>query len=439
MRLHDVIAISAAILTCGLVNDVAEARSEVLLQAFHWESYSASEGGKPRGWYRIVESLADQIAQDGFTSIWLPPPSDCFIGDSSAPHSRGYIPVRLYKLDTDYGTETELRRLIRRLKDRGVNAVADIVANHRGAAGRSADGCFTFEAPNWGSWAMVRSEVCGGRSWDTGVDSPFLDLDFTNVKVQQDMADWLKWLHYDIGFSGWRWDFAKGFSGNYVGLLNRESGVNLSIGEFWTSMSYAGDGKPNWDQSTHRQESVDWIDSTWKNVRSSGDSASMAFDFTTKGQLQAAVASQEYWRLVDARRRPSGLIGMWPQKAVTFIDNHDTGSTQRHWVFSDNEDHLLQGYAYTLTHPGVPSVFWEHFFHYNGRLQKPIRDLIAIRQRNNIQADSPIFIHHAENNRYAATIGGRVAVKMGSRSWSPGEGWRLATSGRDFAVWEWTR
>ncbi len=47
------------------------------------------------------------------------------------------------------------------------------------------------------------------------------------------------------------------------------------------------------------------------------------FDFTTKGVLQAAVSSGEYWRLSDASGRPSGLIGWWPENSVTFIDNHN--------------------------------------------------------------------------------------------------------------------
>ena len=27
------------------------------------------------------------------------------------------------------------------------------------------------------------------------------------------------------------------------------------------------------------------------------------------------------------------MLGWWPSRAVTFLDNHDTGSTQAHWPF----------------------------------------------------------------------------------------------------------
>ena len=43
------------------------------------------------------------------------------------------------------------------------------------------------------------------------------------------------------------------------------------------------------------------------------------------GILQEAMGRREYWRLVDGQGRPPGLMGMWPSRAVTFIENHDTG------------------------------------------------------------------------------------------------------------------
>ena len=37
-------------------------------------------------------------------------------------------------------------------------------------------------------------------------------------------------------------------------------------------------------------------------------------------------------------------------------------------------------------------------------------------------------IREANRGLYAAVIDGRVAVKLGSRDWSPGHGWQLAPS-----------
>ena len=82
---------------------------------------------------------------------------------------------------------------------------------------------------------------------------------------------------------------------------------------------------------------------------------------------------------------------------MTFLDNHDTGSTQAHWPFPAQHLHQarlgsilsqpartkfasthmfeplvriagfssvmsVQGYAYILTHPGTPCVFLDHLW-----------------------------------------------------------------------------
>ncbi len=36
------------------------------------------------------------------------------------------------------------------------------------------------------------------------------------------------------------------------------------------------------------------------------------------------------------------------------------GSTQQHWPFPDS--HVDLGYAYLFTHPGNPTIFWDHYF-----------------------------------------------------------------------------
>lgn len=70
-------------------------------------------------------------------------------------------------------------------------------------------------------------------------------------------------------------------------------------------------------QDETRQGLCDWINGA-------GDLPA-AFDFTLKGILQEAVGKTQYWRLRDKDGKPNALIGWWPEKAVTFLDNHDTG------------------------------------------------------------------------------------------------------------------
>lgn len=61
---------------------------------------------------------------------------------------------------------------------------------------------------------------------------------------------------------------------------------------------------------------------------------------------------------------------------MTFVDNHDTGSTQNHWPFV--QDRVGAGYAYILTHPGIPCVFWDHIFTWGAELRNIIHTLAAV-------------------------------------------------------------
>ena len=164
-----------------------------------------------------------------------------------------------------------------------------------------------------------------------------------------------------------------------------------------------------------------------------------AFDFPTKGILQRAIEHTEYWRLRDPAGRPPGLLGWVPQRAVTFLDNHDTGHPQMHWPFPT--DRMGLGYAYALTHPGIPCVFWPHAFgcedeaaddseaaasdrgasarwddESSGRtLAETIRALLALRKSAKIVASSPIKILAAEDDLYVARVAHSLTVKLGPR------------------------
>ena len=207
------------------------------------------------------------------------------------------------------------------------------------------------ERLDWGPWAVVPNDnpyACGSGNNDTGRDfTAAPDIDHANSAIQADLSEWMNWLKSHVGFDGWRFDFALGYAGSLLGVYVNNTNPKFAVGELWDDMAYnASDGSLLYDQDVHRQRMVTWVHST-------GDQAS-AFDFTTKGILQEAVKSNELWRLKDSNGKPAGMIGVLPQKAVTFIDNHDTGSTQKKWPFPS--DKLPQGYAYILTHPGVPTI-----------------------------------------------------------------------------------
>lgn len=407
--------------------------TEIILQGFHWNSYSYSEGGKPHGWYRFLTKKVNEFSSLGITAIWLPPPSASFEGDASQnwPHSRGYLPTEYYKLDTYYGTEAELRTLIKELQKRGIKSIADIVINHRHAVGWSnnPDGsrCQNiFYNPNWGPETIVKndSSKCGrSGNLDTGAENvTFLDLDHLNPTVQHDLTDWLKWLRFDVGFAGWRYDQAKGYGGRFVGMYNKETDPEISIGEFWDN---------------DRQLIVNWMDETWKPVGLNPNDASGAFDFPNRTALRAAVNNSEYWWLRGTGEKPIGVVGLWPEKAYTFVENHDTRTTEPTNRFSDDPSKMILGYAYILTHPGIPTIFIQDLF--DDQLFNSIQKLMKLRTHNNIQPTSKVEIRRAEFGLYAAIIDDKVAIKMGSTEWMPEAGsgsWKLVLGGQDYAIWE---
>lgn len=268
----------------------------------------------------------------------------------------GYLPSQLYNLDdSKYGTKAELEELIDVLHINGICCIADIVINHRSAWRQDSGGHWNIfeggtkdERLHWGPWAVVDNDAydSGGKGHhDTGESyGAAPDLDHTNKRVQDELTDWMNWLKAEIGFDGWRFDFVKGYAPKFTKLYCDRTDPTFAVGELWTTMKYES-GRICYDQNAHRQTLCDWIDGT--------EGISSVFDFTTKGILQVAVCG-EFWRLKDPQGKPPGLIGWYPQRAVTFIDNHDTGSTQRHWNFPD--DKVLLGYVYILTHPGFPCI-----------------------------------------------------------------------------------
>jgi hypothetical protein len=396
--------------------------NDIMMQAFGWDVSNQTSVSNEGGLYNYLNNRACGYSKAGFNVLWLPPPSQSTGGN-------GYIPTKLFNFSqTSYGTEAQLKALLTTLNTGSpkIHPMADVVVNHRGGTLSWTD----FTEPTWGCETICYNDDGGSLQTttytgckpaganDTGDDfSGARDLDHTNTTTQNGIKEYLTRLK-TLGFDSWRWDMVKGFGSSYVGMYNTASTPYASVGEYW-------DGN-----STTLKT---WIDGT------GGKSA--AFDFALYyGALQPAINNGTYSALAGN----PGLAGQfgYADKAVTFIDNHDTFVKTGSFVTNDN---IMKGYAYILTHPGIPCVFFPHY--YGGKYTKDgisvtytanemaINKLMAIRKANGINAYSSVSVSNA-STFYSATIDGKIAVKIGPGSWSPsGIGWVLNTYGTDYAVW----
>lgn len=390
---------------------------EIVCQGFNWES------NKSGRWYMELKEKAKELASLGFTVIWLPPPTD-----SVSPE--GYMPRDLYNLNSRYGTIDELKDVVKEFHKVGIKVLGDAVLNHRCAEHQNKNGIWNIFGGrlNWDDRAVVADDPhFQGRGNKSSGDSFHAapNIDHSQDFVRNDIKEWLCWLREEIGYDGWRLDFVRGFWGGYVKDYMDATKPYFSVGEYWDSLSYTY-GEMDHNQDAHRQRIVDWI--------SAAGGTAGAFDVTTKGILHSALERCEYWRLSDQQGKPPGVMGWWPSRAVTFIENHDTGSTQGHWRFPHEKE--MQGYAYTLTHPGTPSVFFDHIFsHY----KTEIGALLSIRKRNGINCRSTVKITKSERDVYAAIIDEKVAMKIGPGHYEPpsdSQKWKSAWDGRDYNIWE---
>ncbi len=400
---------------------------DVLFQAFDWNVQNQPAG---QTWYDVVSANRNTIEDAGIDLIWMPPPSN-----SAAP--QGYLPRQINDFNSAYGTANQLRTLIDQYHDLGMKVISDIVINHRVG---TAD-AVTFTDPAWPTFYIVADDE--GRNFvdgpvDFSINADFVpgfslksdgssggfaaarDIDHKNPAVRAAIITWMKKLQDDLGFDGWRYDFVHGYDPIYNKEYNDATNPYFAVGELLESSRVQTNNFVNWTQGS-----------------------SSAFDFNTKVSLQDALRDNNLSYLRDGNGRPSGMIGINPSKSVTFLDNHDTGAAQQccgsNYVFPGGETNLRKGYAYILTHPGNPMVFWTHFFDTGTGVRNAIKDLIAARKSVRLFAGSTINIEEARADLYAAYIDGKsgtLAMKLGSGSWSPnGNGWVLQTSGNDYAVW----
>lgn len=358
-----------------------------MLQGFEWELPADGQH------WQCVARMAPVWKELGVTAVWLPPACK----GAGGAQDVGYGVYDLYDLGefpqkgtiaTKYGTKDEYVAMIRALHQAGIQALADIVLDHRMGADGSEICPVIVEDPEhrglpnrpereaelgtlylfqgrggaynpyfWDAscfvatdWDIRRKEHgvfrIRGKQWAQDVDGEkgnydYLmgaDVDVQSPFVREELARWGIWYVQETGVDGFRLDAVKHISAafyrDWLRALRRATGQELfAVGEYWSG-----------DLSALHH----YLDQLKGSV--------CLFDVPLHYHLCEAASSGGAY---DLRNLFEGtLVGTVPEKAVTFVDNHDTqpGQALESWVGGWFK---AAGYGLILLRAfGYPCVFW---------------------------------------------------------------------------------
>jgi alpha-amylase len=217
----------------------------------------------------------------------------------------------------------------------------------------------------------------------------FPHLCHRNPEVYAAMYRYSRMLIEELGFDGFRFDYAKGFGAWMIGLLakyqyvkNGKEFVPYVVGEYWSGT-----------------EDIDsWLD----RVGHFTDNQIAAFDFPLRYKLKDVCDTLNY----DLRNLTDGgsVVMKRPRHAATFVDNHDMGDNT---IVNDK----LMAYSFIMVHEGYPCVFWYDYYN-NGLARSGTPngiDALMLAHHNHAGGDSQIL--HADPDLY---IMQRVGWKDGN-------------------------
>ncbi|MFK7812510.1 MAG: alpha-amylase domain-containing protein [Maribacter sp.] len=354
----------------------------VLMQAFYWD---VTEGGI---WWETLATKVDDWAADGIDAIWIPPISK----GQSGRFSMGYDPADYFDfgdfdqhgtVQTRFGNREELDNLIDKAHQNNLAVIADMVINHNSGGALEPNefqGGQTYTLFNVPSGLFNRNKhdflPNGLRGEDSGQFAGFPDMDLDSDYVQQWMwkseQSVANYYMNTIGIDGWRFDFVKGYGTEVV-----KDWVS-TLGGFAVGENFDG----------NLAEVVQpWVE----------DTGLSAFDFPNFFNMRDAFNGRNLQRLEAA-----SLFVARPDKAVTFVGNHDTENRQDNDLDFPNAFEL-HAYAFILMAPGYPSVFYSHYERSGSEQKEAIKQLIMI--RNDLAAGEWTVLHTSADEFLASRKG----------------------------------
>ena len=399
----------------------------VMLQGFYWDSFDASK-------WKVLESQADDIAPY-FNLLWVPQS-----GRTSNSLSMGYDPLYWYDQNSSFGNEAQLKSMIQAYKDRGTGVIADVVINHRSNVSNWVDFPQEVNPLDGQTYQMQSTDICrdddngATLNWannngyslsnnnDTGEGwGGMRDLDHKSINVQENVKAYLKYLLNYLGYTGFRYDMVKGYSGSYTGMYNNDCGVPYSVGECWDGTNTI----------------KNWIEAT----KVDGAIQSAAFDFQFRYTVRNAINRNDWTNLGKQNDGNWPLMsssynnGAYRRYAITFVENHDTERRA-----NANQDPIvrdtLAANAYLLAMPGTPCVFMTHWMAY----KKDIKMMINAHKTAGIRSES-YYSNFASNAAYyAVKVSGTnsdlmAVVGTNASTYDPGQRWQRILKGYHYAYY----
>ena len=396
--------------------------TDVMLQAFYWESYQDKGYGDTK--WATLTSQAGEIGRT-FTLVWLPP--------SAEANGMGYIPTCYSSQSCAMGKRSALETLITSLHNAGARVLADIVINHCGNKSNACD----YNSFNFGTYGSFSPESGWMTSNDEGVTNYHCtggshaddgqheanygaarDWDHKNSNVQAMCRAYLKWMKNEILYDGFRFDYCGGYHTSHINDYVSAAKPYFSVMEYW-------DGNA----------------SNLKARINDADKNTLTFDFSNMyNAIRDGIAKGSFTKCKNAGLRGQG----YSKYAVTFIDNHDTfgrgndGTTdilgKGDGSSVNNRKVMLQANAYILSLPGVPCVFYPHWVKYKAEIKK----MVLARRSAGIHSESQMT-ETAGSDYYEATVSGKygqVILYLGtSATKAAPDGFLTASKGDGYAMY----
>ena len=387
-----------------------------MLQGFYWDGYADSK-------WTVLESQADELSQY-FDLIWVPQSGKTSDYHHSKRNTMGYDPCFWLDHNSCWGTQDELKKMIKTFKDKGTGIIEDVVINHKNGLTTWTDfpdetsGKYSITWDNTNFSGICSDDECNKNGYkttgakDTGDNfDGYRDLDHTNETVQKNVKTYLDFLLNELGYIGFRYDMVKGYAAKYTGMYNTSANPKYSVGECW-------DG--------NKTVVTNWINGT----KVDGKIQSAAFDFPMKYNINSAFGGGSWSALKDPMLSNDQNYARY---SVTFVDNHDTFRRDE-----GKKDYLgtniCAANAYILTMPGTPCLFLKHWQSNKGTLKK----LIATRKAAGITNQSEILSATASAAGFTLSVkgaNGTLLLLLGTVEGASTNDYQLAVEGKKFKLY----